>query len=188
MDKRSLIDLYGVRYPHLNDNPLYLAAQIERAYATVLAYAFRNNFSNYSLYTKDYSDIAVEQDTNGRYYSRVPVRLMQLPDDAESVRRITATQDPITIIFVPVPRDSWDSFALMDVDKVSTYVPYSVTNGRVEYAKKPPVTTVTMGLVRAFMNYDDSDEAPIPSGMETMFEQTLESFLNGTPPPNKLNV
>lgn len=188
MDKRSFIDLYGVKYQALNDNPAYLSAQIGRAFATVCSYAFRTDLAQYSLYSKSYPGVAIEEDAYGTYYSTVPVRLMQLPDSAESVRRIHATHDQKTLLFIAIPKDSWTDFELLDVSKVSRYIPYSVTNDRVEYAKKPPVSTVTMDLVRAFMDYSDNDEVQIPSGMEQLFEECLNAFLNGTPPPNKLNV
>lgn len=188
MDKRSFIDLYGVKFGHLNDNPAYLAAQIGRAFATVCSYAFRNDLAQYSLYSKSYSGITIEEDTYGTYYATPPVRLMQLPDSAESVRRIYATHDQKSILFIAVPKDSWADFELLEVSKVSKYIPYSVTNSRVEFAKKSPVPTVTMDLVRSFIDYDDNDEVPIPSGMEQLFEDCLSAFINGTPPPNKLNV
>jgi len=188
MDKRSFIDLYGVKYPHLNDNPQYLAAQIGRAFNTVLAYAFRNNLENYDLYSKTYTDIEVLQDTNGTYYSNVPVRIMQLPDNAESVRRITATQDQKTILFMPVPKDSWSTFDLLDVSKVSKSCTYSITNNRVEFAQKPATTRVAMDVVRTFLDIDDNEEISIPSGMEQLFEDHLSAFINGTPAPNKTNV
>lgn len=188
MDKRSWIDLFCVRHPHLNDNPQYIAAQVERAFNTILIFSFRNDYSNFDLYSKRYSGIEVTQDSEDTWYSDVPVRLIQLPDTAESVRRITASKDQKTIIFVSVPKDSWSTFNLLDVSKVSAYIPYSVTNGRVEYARKPPVESVSMDLVRAFMDYDDNEEIPVPAGHEQEFEQLIETFLQGTPPPNKVNL
>jgi Zn-dependent M32 family carboxypeptidase len=188
MDKRSWLDLFGVRHPDFNSNPQYLSAQIERAFNSVIAYAFRNDYSSFDLYTKSYPNIAVATDTYGTYYSTVPVRLVQLKDNAESVRRIHALKDQLSILFVPIPKDSWSTFNLLDVSKVSKYVGYSITNNRVEYSRHPSVSTVTMDLVRAFMDYEDNEEIPMPSGMEQMFEQLVQSFLQGTPPPNKLNV
>jgi len=188
MDKRSWLDFYGRRYPDTNDNPKYLSAVVERALTTILAFVFRNDTANWDLYAKSFPSIAVELDAYGNYYSTVPVRIIQLPGSQESVLRITATEDPLTIIFVPVPKDSWSSFALLDVDKVSKYIPFSVTNNRVEYAKKPPVTVVTMDVVRAFMDYADDEEVSIPAGHEQEFEQMVQTMLTGTPPPNKVNV
>jgi len=188
MDKRSWIDYFGVRYPDLNSNPQYIAAVVERALSTILAFSFRNDISNYDLYCKAFPDIPIEQDTYGQYYSTVPVRIIQLPDCAESVRRITATQDPLTIEFIPVPKDSWSEFALSDISKVSKLCPYTITNNRVEYMRKPPVPAVTMDIVRAFMDLDDSDEVSIPAGHEQEFEQLVATMLTGTPPPNKVNV
>jgi len=188
MDKRSWIDFYGVKFSDLNDNPQFLAAVIERALMAILTYAFRGDTANWDLYTKSFPDIDVEIDSNGNYFSTVPVRIIQLPDSAESIRRITATGDQKTIIFISVPKDSWSDFELLDVSKVSKYIPYSITNNRIEYAKKPPVLKVTADIVRAFMDLDDSDEVSIPAGHEQEFEQLVTSMISGTPPPNKLNV
>ena len=188
MDKRSWLDYYGVRFPDLNSNPQYIAAVVERALGTILAASFKNDPSNYDLYTKSFPGIDVQRDAYDTYFSTVPVRIIQLPDSAESVRRITATNDQFSIEFIPVPKDSWSEFALLDISKVSSLVPYTITNNRVEYMKKPPVTLVTMDIVRAFMDMEDSEEVSIPAGHEHEFEQLVATMLTGTPPPNKVNV
>jgi hypothetical protein len=54
--------------------------------------------------------------------------------------------------------------------------------------KKPPVPTVTMDIVRAFMDLEDNEEVSIPAGHEQEFEQLVANMLTGTPPPNKVNV
>jgi hypothetical protein len=195
MDKRSWLDLYGTRYPEFNSHPQYLAAQIERAFNVILAYAFRNDYSNFDLYTKGYPDVEVSQDAYGTWHAEMPlndvggrIRIVQLPDAAEGVRRITAIKDQKTVVFVPIPKDAWSTFFLLEVNKVSKYTPYSITNNRVEFAKEPPVPTVTLDIVRAFMDYGDNEDIPVPAGHEQEFEQLIASFIQGTPPPNKLNA
>lgn len=188
MDKRSWIDYFGVRWPDLNSNPQYLAAVIERSLITVLASVFKKDTGNWDLYAKSYPDIPVEQDVNGTYFATVPVRIIQLPGSQEGVLRITATEDQKTILFVSVPKDSWSTFNLLDVSKISTLVPFSLTNNRVEFANKPATTKVTMDVVRAFMDLGDNEEVAIPAGHELEFEQMVTQMITGTPPPNKSNV
>lgn len=187
MDKRSWIDLVGVRFPQYNSNPKYVAAQLERTFNFILYYAFRSNLSNFDMYTREY-EATIQQDSRGTWYSNIPVKLVQLPDNLEQVRRITATGDKKTILFCGIPKDAWSSFNLLDVSKVSEYTPYTVTNGRVEYFNEPPVKTVLMDLVRCFTDYADDEQIPCPSGQDQVFEQILESFLNGAQIPEKYNM
>ena len=202
MDKRSWLDYFGIRYGFLNDNPQYLAAVVERAHKSLLVDAVKKNTSAFDLFTQTYPNprnpetITVQQDEYGTWYTKSPVRLTKFLDDANSVRRITATEDQLSIEFIPVPKDSWSEFALLDISKVSKLVAYCVTNNRIEYYKEPPLKSIKLDLVRLFMDYFDDEEVAIPESgsgggqysSEAIFEQHVNMFINGTPEPNKSNV
>ena len=57
-----------------------IAAYIGRAFNSLLLDVFRANLANFDPYTKEYTDVDIDQDSNTEvYYSELPAPVIQLP-------------------------------------------------------------------------------------------------------------
>lgn len=187
MLKAHLIEAIADRFPDVHE--LVIEFHIARAYNQIIYQTFRLDPNNLDLYSKTYKDVAiVKDDDTNIYYSVLPAAIVQLPDVQDGVRRVSPMKTNDRVVFFPVPRDSWDVFETLDVQLTDDGIGYSVTNLRVEYDHKDSdVDTVKMDLVIDFAEYDEEDEVNIPSGQDAQLISIVEQFINGTPPPDKLN-
>jgi hypothetical protein len=121
------------------------------------------------------------------YYSLLPVSVIQLPDAANGVRRITGMQNHYTTEYIPLKRDSWDIWVRNNVAATSKENGYCVRIDRVEYFKKPIHETVKMDIIPMYDAYDDTDDIPIPSGADVKLLEIMINLMQGVQPSDKIN-
>ena len=171
-------------------HPLYIEQFFSLAFNHLMYRLFRADLSNFDQYCKTYTNITIQQDTaTGIWYSLLPVPVVQLPDAANGVRRISGMQNNNSIEFIPLKRDSWDIWASNNVAVTSKEIGYSVRIDRVEYYKKPLIDTmeVKMDIVPLFDSYEDTDNIPIPSGADIDLFQIIQQLMSGRMPSDKVN-
>jgi hypothetical protein len=185
MTKDEWIGLIQNRFPDVHGRIIEL--HIGRAINTIIYEVFRQDMTNLDLYARPYTVSVQKDEDSGIYYSILPSAIVQLPDCMEGVRRIYLAKGSKVSKFIPIPRDSWDVFNNSDVSKVSPLIGYSVQPTKVMYMNNPDTDTVCMDLVIPFENYDYDDQVHIPSGQDERLIQLVETFINGTPMPDKIN-
>ena len=185
MNKQEIIELVVTRFPQVHER--VAEAWITLAFNQILYEDSRKDPSNFDFYSKTYKNVAILKDPDTDiYYSTLPQQVVQLPDNAEGVRRINAMKG-LMPEFIPLQRDSWDVFAGLDAGKIDHSIGFSPTNERIEYERNPEISKVRMDLVIPFDKYDDDDFINIPSGSDLRIIAIVEQLINGTPPESKLN-
>jgi len=182
MIKDKLIDLVkdatGNRYRDRT-----VGIWLELAFGTVIGQLFKNDPAQYDLYTKSYVVPVVQQ--KPRPYSVLPVRIIETSDMANGVRNIFSTEDD-DLDFVPMPLNGFSFYNAVKLDDVTDSVGYSVKGGIVEYWNmSSAVTSVRMELVRAFSEWDGSEDIPLPSGTENIIvSQAIQMITSQKPETN----
>jgi hypothetical protein len=179
MKKEVLVDLIKQKYPHLTNQETEL--WIGRAWNTLLYESFKMDTSSVDFFCKQFYDIAVAKDTYDEYYCLLPVRPVQLPDNADGVRRVMCNKNGVDVTFVPVPRDSFGVFAELDIDKIDSSVGYSTKYNKIIWERNPNVEKVKMDIVPMFEDYDDEDEVSAPMGFDVRLAFLVDQLMSGIP-------
>lgn len=170
-------------------HPLYIEQFFIPAFADLMK-IFHKDMSNFDQYCKIFPDIAILYDAaTDMYYSILPVSVLQLPDSAKGVRRVSGMQNNRTVQFIALKRDSWDIWGLNNVAATSTEIGYSVMIDRVEYFRNPeiPSNKVKMYLCPTFDSYKMADDIPIPSGSASQLFAIMQGMMQGQRPSDKIN-
>ena len=178
MTLRALAEALQIKHPGILLQALI--GLIGRGFNQIIYEVFRQDMSNLDLYCRTYPDVEIKFDAaTNQYYSILPEQIVQLPDQGEGVRWIFPMKGR-DIMFLPVTRDAWNVHDNMPVPVFDTSVSYSVTNGRVEYNKKPPLpdgAKVKMGLVIPIEKYGANEEINIPAGQDARLLEIVDMFI-----------
>lgn len=187
MIKIELIETAHLKHPQL---PARAIEQFcGRVFNKIIYQTFRLDSSNLDLYCKEYTGIGVSYDeATDTYYITLPEQIVQLPDQAEGVRRINRMKGKGRE-FVPIKKDSRRVFDSLGTTKIDPTIGYMVTGGRVELERNPNLgeQTLRMDLVIPFEKYDYEDEIYVPSGQDDVFFAMLDQLINGVPVKDKIN-
>lgn len=179
MKKEVLVDLIKQKYPHLTNQETEL--WIGRAWNTLLYESFKMDVSSVDFFCKQFYDIIVTKDAYDEYYCSLPVRPVQLPDNADGVRRVMGQKNGVDVTFVPIPRDSFGVFVELDVDKIDNAIGYSTKYNKIIWERNPNVEKVKMDIVPMFEDYDDDDEVSAPMGFDVRLTFLVDQLMNGVP-------
>lgn len=183
MIKAAFIELLQTKFPHVHQQDI--EQWIGRAWSTLLYETYKIDPSNLDFFVKPY-EVDVLKDTYGNYYSLLPIGIVQLPDSADGVRRISLKGDN-SLKFFPAPKGSFSIFNELDVNLIDDGILYAVKFDKIEYSCDPGITEVKLDLVPRFESYDDEDEIGVPMGFDVKLISIVEQLINGTPPPDKQN-
>lgn len=179
MKKEVLVDLIKQKYPHLTNQETEL--WIGRAWNTLLYESFKMDTSSVDFFCKQFYDIVVSKDSYDEYYCSLPVRPVQLPDNADGVRRVMGQKNGVDVTFVPIPRDSFGVFIELDVNKIDNSVGYSTKYNKIIWERDPCVDKVKMDIVPMFEDYDDDDEVSAPMGFDVRLTFMVDQLMTGVP-------
>ena len=196
MIKEKLIKLVQSKFTGVNAtadtrnqyHPLYIEQYLNMAFNTLIYTTFRKDLSNLDQYCKTYHDVPVlHEESTDTYYSLLPVPVVQLPDAANGVRRISGMQNKYTTEYIPLKRDSWDIWAQNNVAQTSKENGYCPRIDRVEYFRKPIHDAVKMDILPLFDSYESTDDIPIPSGADVKLFEIMMALMQGQQPSDKIN-
>ena len=179
MTKEYYVDLIKQKYPHLTNQEVEL--WIGRAWNTLLYESFKMDTSSVDFFCKAFYDITVSKDSYDEYYCSLPVRPVQLPDNADGVRRVMGSKNGVDVVFVPVPRDSFGVFAELDVNKVDHAIGFSTKFNKIIWESNPNVDKVKMDIVPMFEDYDDDEEVSAPMGFDVRLTALVDQMMLGIP-------
>ena len=167
-----------------------IAAYIGRAFNSLLLDVFRANFANFDPYTKEYTGVAINQDsTTNIYYSTLPAPVIQLPRIGDGIMHIAgATSESVE--FVPMTNGMLQNIEGLEVDQIDDVIGYVFKHGRVEYQGMSTAIaagTVRMSLVIPFEEYDEDDLVQIPTGSDDILIKKVLELIMGTPDSDKVN-
>jgi len=200
---RSLIRNHLKKYePDIHQN--VVDKTIDTVFAQVFHDLFLTDPGSLDAYTTrdgEYKALANEH----VYYINYPagISLINLPDKAGGVRRITPLNNINTILFYPTTHKEWalgrDGYAMLQsVESVDTTVlecGYVVTTDRIEFDKLMVDANITIkniltvdgvyvDFLKTFSSYDDSDEVPLPFAKSMDLEKFILVFLSNIQPPD----
>lgn len=168
-------------------HPLLIEQYTEMAFNTHFFMIFKQDLSNYDRFCKTYKNIAVEYDSaTDEYYCTLPIRVPQLPDVQEGVRRINPMKS-ISRKFIPLKKDSWEGWSELEAGKVDTSIGYCLDTTRVLWENNPGVDDVKMDIVRPFSEYEDTEDIPIPAGADVQIVDIVRKLMATTPNHDKQN-
>ena len=187
MTKSQLIELFKSKLGwKFGDRTLGL--HVENAWNQVVGQLFLNDSHQLDLYTKTYEDVAVV-DAVPRKYSLLPVATIQYKDAGGAVRTIHTKCDE-TLTFAPMRAIDFFLFSELDAGAVSVGVAgYLTKTDRVEYFElSDDITSVRMGIVRAFSAWSDSENLPIPEGVGASLSGLVLKLATGQNAPADFNI
>lgn len=168
-----------------------LAYYIGRAYNSLLVAQLARRLTNLDPYTKEYQDVAINQDSNTKiYYSTLPAPIIPVPRrSGNGVIRIRGTEST-SVEYAPITNGNLQVIDGLEVDQVDDVVGYVFKNGRVEYQGMTDTLaadTVCLELVPTFEAYDDNDYVSLPTGSDEALVQQVAQFLVNKPDADKIN-
>jgi hypothetical protein len=133
---------------------------------------------------KPYENVPVEfSSTRGRYYSDLPINVVQLPENS-GIRSIIPRCDDEEP-YKRIPNGASAVFNKLDVFGTGTNQKFIwEREGNRVYFKNidSDVTEVLMKLIPAFSSYEDEDEIPMVSGYEgSVYDQAVQRMMNEVP-------
>lgn len=161
------------------------------AYEQIMYQIFRKDVSNLDDFTKRYKGIVIQKDSDtDMYYALLPAIVMQLPDAAKGVRKISWMKGT-SLDFVPTKANDWEYIDEIDDPLYDEEVIlYCVRIDRVEFKGLTDADinkTVKMDLLLPLTEYDDLDEIKTPAGADTQMRDLCVNYMQGTPIPNLRN-
>lgn len=198
---RSLIRNHLKKYePDIHPN--VVDKTIDTVFAQVFNDLFRTDPSSLDAYTTREGALKATADTHV-YYISYPFKLINMPDKAGGVRRITPSENINTILFYPTTQKELNlgrnGYAMLqNVDSTDTTVlecGYVVKSDRIEFDKLMVDANATIesalitdgvyvDFLKTFSSYDDSDEVPLPFGKDMDLEKFILVFLSNIQPPD----
>jgi len=167
-----------------------LAAYIGRAFNSLLLEVFRANLSNFDPYTKEYTEVDIEQDSKTNvYYSELPAPVIQLPRIGDGIMHI-AGMTSSSVEYVPMTNGQLKLIDGLEVDQIDDVIGYVFKNGRIEYYGMSATIVsgqVRMLLVIPFEEYAEDDYVQIPTGSDDMLIKKVLELIMGTPDIDKVN-
>ena len=133
-------------------DPRRLEIYIGRAFNTLMYDIFRKDTSSLSLYCKTYTARVIAQDSiTGVYSTTLPATIIQLPDAASGVRRVSF-DNGTGIQFVPISAEQAESFQGLDVSNTTiNSVPgyFLRHNDKIEFFNMPSTMESETGTADA---------------------------------------
>lgn len=173
-------DLEGKYHPEI------VSRYIGMAFNTLLREVYKTNGS-IDVYAKNYKNIEILEDTElDIKYSVLDQSPIQLPKGS-GIMRISPMQDP-SITFKYVTDRAKSVLMRADVGLVGTNTWYTVSGDRIEYYSVPlGITKVLIRMITPFQQLEDTDEFPIPSGMDDALFKMVQSYFGQNIPEDDTN-
>jgi hypothetical protein len=163
------------------------------AYQQIIAELYKSayktaNFSQFTQFTKPYKEPVLFDDFTEEYYCRIPVVIIQLPNDA-AIRSISSTKDKnYTMVHEDISQGA--SYSTQFIRKVLTKPVFYVQGDRIVWEKdkwNKNFKDVLIKLIPDLSVYDDDDEIGIPA--EDSFDTfTIIKKIVGEMPASKPTI
>lgn len=195
MIRKAMIELIQHRLKRLDKTGQYHDRFIEGACDLIwqsIAYNhYEVNGADPYLYSKKYEDVAVSQDADGRYYTDIPVEIINLPRTNSGILRIDKdiSRD---FEFVPTTDRNFTFMFSQEVYRVGTKIYWYNSKDRIIYGDSMTSTIAARGvdltLCIPFSRFGLDETLPIPADQGAQFMASVIEMIIGTPPTDLRNT
>jgi hypothetical protein len=180
-DKKRVIDSVRTllqEHSH-NDHPAYVEDAVNHVYSQMLTEIFQHPHNQFEVYTKNY-EVSISQDGDSeRYYSDLPVAVVNLPRKGGGVISIQS-EAGTGFRYYPVSEQEWRLTANNESVLYNRYWGWYLNRGRVWYTRMTALLAaagVRMSLATQFKDFSTTDEVPLPAGKNYDLVQRTYDFI-----------
>jgi len=178
MTKKEHIDQIAYELKKLNyqNHPAIIEAVINDVYNQIIRDLSPAEIKDFEYYTKNY-EVAISKDTgvSERYYSTLPVAVIDLPRPSKGVIAINST-DGTAFRYYPVTERESRLTENLESGLYDRYWGYYINRDTVWYVRMTSTLAaggVRMLLAPQFREFATSDEVPLPRGRDYDIKQLV---------------
>lgn len=191
MKKRELVDLVKSSAKQIDRQNTYdfnrVASCLGRAINDVWFQIFKQDASNYDIYTKPYT-VSINRTNPSEPFVTLPVPIVQLQFVGDGIRGILPTNSQ-KFTFQAVSHDTLTLYTGTPLNNLDDSIPFALLGNNIYFGENLPtdVTSIRLLLVRPFEAYALDEEFPLPSGQDINILTRALQFLGLRQPDNLVN-
>ena len=191
MKKRELVDLVKASAKDIDKQNTFgfdrVAYALGRAINDVWFQIFKQDASNYDIYTKMYT-VSIDSTTPYEPFVTLPVPIVQLQFVGDGIRAILPTNSQ-KFTFQPVSHDALTLYTGTPLNNLDDSIPFALLGNNIYFGENLPtdVTSIRLLLVRPFEAYALDEEFPLPFGQDINILTRALQFLGLRQPDNLVN-